>query len=387
MSVSWSFVFFMVQLLWLGGCGAAAQAPSRAASMRFSQNVNTSTGSSEQTAAHQSATAAASYGGSESQDLERLAQLWLERTREGSTMDYPIGPGDVLEVSVPALEELHSRTVRVSGDGAIALPLIGVVQAAGLTEQQLVTELRRRLAANIMHDPQVHLFVREYRSRQVAVIGAVEKPGLYHLSSEAETLLDLISQAGGLKNDAATRINLIPAEPVEGGQARQLASLPPVKLGGDGHVPLLLKKTDPIVIDLQTLAKGGSQRYLTLPVRPGDVIMAPGAGEVLIEGWVEKPGSYKVTPGLTVLGAVAAAGGSLFAADTSSVTVVRAGKNGEKMFLEANLDKIKHGGEADIPLQEGDVIDVASSPTKLVPYGFYRFFSTMFHVGASAPLF
>lgn len=61
----------------------------------------------------------------------------------------------------------------------------------------VVSELRRRLEANIMHDPQVHVFVREYRSRQVAVIGAVEKPGLYNLSGEAETLLDLISQAGG----------------------------------------------------------------------------------------------------------------------------------------------------------------------------------------------
>jgi polysaccharide export outer membrane protein len=302
-------------------------------------------------------------------------------------VDYPIGAGDVLEVSVPALEELTNRVVRVSGDGSMMLPMVGLVQAAGLTEQQLVAEIRRRLEANIMYDPQVHLFVREYRSRQVAVIGAVEKPGLYNLSSEAETILDLISQAGGMKNDAATRINFIAAEPVEGGQARQLASVLPVTLSTEGHAPLLLKKTDPIVIDLQTLAKGGSQMYLTLPTRPGDVIMVPGAGEVLIEGWVEKPGSYKVTPGLTVLGAVAAAGGSMFAANTGAVTVIRTSKGGEKMLLEANLDKIKHGADADIPLQEGDVIDVASSPTKVVPYGFYRLFSTVFHIGASAPLF
>jgi hypothetical protein len=140
-----------------------------------------------------------------------------------------------------------------------------------------------------------------------------------------------------MKNDAATRINFIPAEPVESGQAKQLASLLPVKLGGGGQAPLLLKKTEPIVIDLQTLAKGGSQMYLTLPVRPGDVIMVPGAGEVLIEGWVEKPGSYKVTPGLTVLGAVAAAGGSMFAADTGSVTVIRTDKDGKKMFFEATI--------------------------------------------------
>jgi hypothetical protein len=190
-----------------------------------------------------------------------------------------------------------------------------------------------------------------------------------------------------MKNDAATRITFIPAKPVKSGEAEQLASLLPVKLGAGSHAPLFLKKTDPIVLDLLMLSKGGSQMYLSLPARPGDVIMVPGAGEILVEGWVEKPGSYRVTPGLTVLSAIAAAGGSMFAADTGAVTVIRTSKDGEKIFLEANLDKIKHGADADILLQEGDVIDVASSPTKLVPYGFYRFFSTVFHVGASAPLF
>jgi polysaccharide export outer membrane protein len=293
----------------------------------------------------------------------------------------------VLEISVPDMEELSSRTVRVARDGTVTLPFIGLVKTTGLTEQQLVAELRRRLEERYMYDPQVNLFVREYRSRQVAVIGAVEKPGLYSLSSETETILDLLSQAGGMKNDAAAHINFVPAEPVDSGQAAQLASLLPIGLRDDGRSPLLIKKTDPLVIDLKSLAKGGNQIYLSLPVRPGDVIMVPGAGEVLIQGWVEKPGSYRVTPGLTVLGAVAAAGGSLFAADTGSIKIVRINKDGEKVFLDVNLEKIKHGEEVDIPLQEGDVIDVASSTAKLVPYGLYRFFSTVVHVGASAPLF
>lgn len=386
MSASWLFLLLLTPL-WLSGCGVSTHAPSHATPGRDSRMAGRPPTFAEQTVASQNEPLTMSNSNPASADLDRLAQLWIERTQKNPTVDYPVGAGDVLEVSVPAIEELNSRTVRVAGDGAITLPLIGLVQAAGLTEQQLVTELRHRLEANIMHDPQVHLFVREYRSRQVAVIGAVEKPGLYNLSGEAETILDLLSQAGGMKNDAATRINFVPAEAVESEQAKQLASLLPVKLGQGSHAPLLLKKTDPIVIDLQTLSKGGSQLYLTLPARPGDVIMVPGAGEVLIEGWVAKPGSYRVTPGLTVLGAVAAAGGSLFAADTGTVTVIRTSKEGEKIFLSVNLEKIKHGADADIPLQEGDVIDVASSPTKLVPYGFYRFFSTVFHVGASAPLF
>jgi len=141
------------------------------------------------------------------------------------------------------------------------------------------------------------------------------------------------------------------------------------------------------VIDLKSLTKGGTQLYLALPARPGDVIMVPGGGNVLVEGWVAKPGSYEITPGLTVLGAVAAAGGPLFAADISAVKIIRTGKEGEKVFFLADLEDIRHGEQPDIPVQEGDVIEVSSSTPKLVPYGLYRFFTSVFHVGASAPLY
>jgi len=112
-------------------------------------------------------------------------------------VDYPFGPGDTIEVSVAALAEITNKVVRVSRAGTITLPLIGKIHAGGLTEEGLSEEIRRRLAAEYMHDPQVNLLVREYRSRQVAVVGAVEKPGLYSLGSDTDTLLDMISLAGG----------------------------------------------------------------------------------------------------------------------------------------------------------------------------------------------
>ena len=114
--------------------------------------------------------------------------------------------------------------------------------------------------------------------------------------------------------------------------------------------------------------------------------MVPGSGQVLVQGWVEKPGAYRITPGLTALGAVAAAGGPLFAADTSAVQVIRTGKWGERISYLADLEKIKHGEKPDISAQEGDVIEVASSGPKLVPYGIYRFFTTIFNVGMGASL-
>jgi len=80
--------------------------------------------------------------------------------------------GDVLEISVPAIEELRGRVARISGDGTISLPFVGKIQAAGLTEEQLKQKLVERLE-QYMYNPRVVLFVKEYRSRQVAVLGAV----------------------------------------------------------------------------------------------------------------------------------------------------------------------------------------------------------------------
>jgi protein involved in polysaccharide export with SLBB domain len=122
-------------------------------------------------------------------------------------------------------------------------------------------------------------------------------------------------------------------------------------------------------------------------VRPGDVIIVPGSGEVLVQGWVDKAGSYKITPGLTVLGAVAAAGGALFAADINAVKIARTNERGEKISLLADLEGIKRGEKPDIAVLEGDVVEVPSHAPMLVVQGLYRFFSTVVHIGASVPLF
>src|SRR5205823_6400719 len=148
-------------------------------------------------------------------------------------------------ISAPPMVELQNYTVRISGEGTISLPLIGIVHAGGMNEATLSDEIRRLLEATYVRDPQVHLFVREYRSRQVAVVGAVEKPGLYSLASEADTILDLIVLAGGMTGQAAPRIQFIPAEPVDKEQAKQLASVSPVPLGSTDPSSLIVRRTDP----------------------------------------------------------------------------------------------------------------------------------------------
>src|SRR5438093_5479534 len=344
---------FALGLFLLPLIGCAVSAPSVA------QNGN-SHGVSPQVSS-----ASVSFPGDKA-DLDKLVRLWQTRSQEKTMSDYPLGPGDMVEISVLAIEELRVRNVRISGDGTISLPFIGKIHAAGLTEEELKQRLVERLR-EYMYNQRVVVFVKEYHSRQVAVLGAVARPGLYGLTAGADTILDMISQAGGITTGADPKIYLIPAEPAENGRVKQLASTLPESLLTQDPAPLILKRTDPILIDTKQLAFGGNQQYLSLSVRPGDVIMVPGGGQVLVEGWVEKPGAYSVSPGLSVAGVVVQAGGPLFPADVTAVKVIRTDRGGGKSFIVADLRKIKLGESADIALQGGDIVEVSAETSKLIP--------------------
>jgi polysaccharide export outer membrane protein len=255
-----------------------------------------------------------------------------------------------------------------------------------MTDKELRDEIRRRLQQNFMRDPQVRLFVREFHSRQVAVIGAVQKPGLFSLTSSRRTIFDMISEAGGVRAEAAERILFIPADPADPESAKKILASVPAQIVSRDPAPLIVKDVEPIVINLNSMVRGGNEKYLAMPARPGDVIMVPGAGEVLVQGWVGKPGAYKITSGLTILGAVAAAGGTSFPADPGSVQLIRTDNKGRKTSFVANLDAIKAGEQPDLTVREGDVIDVSSSSPKLIAYGAYKFFTTIMNIGVGASI-
>ena len=317
-------------------------------------------------------------------DINRLDQLWEQRRQVNFTSDYPLGPGDVVEVNVSGVDEFRNLTERITGEGVLVLPFVGRIQAKGMTDKELRAEIRRRLETNYVRNPQVSLFVKEFRSRQVAVIGAVQKPGLYNLASPADTILSMISQAGGPTATAAERILLIPAEPAEPDKAKEIISAMPIRLLSQDPSPLILKNVEPLTISVDGVNKTGQEKYLSMPVHPGDIVLLPGAGEALVQGWVARPGSYKIFPGLTVLGVVAAAGGLAFPADSAAVEVIRNNSTGHKFKIVANLDAIIAGTEADVPLREGDVVDVLASNPKLIAWGFYRFFTSVVNISASS---
>ena len=338
----------------------------------------------------------------------RLKELYEKRSTAMESLDYPIGPGDVIEITVPGVDDLKERLVRVGGDGRIELPLIGQIQAGGLTEPQLTESLKTALG-KYMYSPQVDVFIKEYRSRQVAVVGAVRTPGLVTLTNSDISILDAITQAGGLTADAADEIVIIPE--VKGGQkqlARLAASLSeehephhkvatadqaqnvqPEKSENSDHsdkegTQLTMASLEQnvsngpaVVIPLKSNTMRGSARYMNMPVRPGDFLIVPGGGNVMVTGWVYKPGFFQVGSGLTVLGAVGSAGGAMYAAAPSEATLIRSDATGNKVSLPIDLDKIAKGEDADIPVRANDVIDVPYSDLKIGPYVVYNILTRM----------
>ncbi|HWH76134.1 MAG TPA: polysaccharide biosynthesis/export family protein, partial [Candidatus Binatus sp.] len=230
-SVGWWFGI----ALFAGGCAAVSKPEDHA----VGEKVSTASAAVHETA-------------KQNDDLQRLTALWEERQKQSGTSDYPIGAGDVIELNVPGMEEIKNMSERINGDGTISLPFVGVIKVDGMTEKSLREEIGRRLEEKYMRNPQINLFVKEFRSRQVAVIGAVQKPGLYNLASYSDTLLNMISQAGGMKPEAAERIMFVPAEPVDPEQAKKVVQAMPAQLVRQDAAPLILKNVDPISINLDS---------------------------------------------------------------------------------------------------------------------------------------
>jgi polysaccharide export outer membrane protein len=258
-------------------------------------------------------------------------------SQERANAEYKIGPQDLLEITVLGAQEFNKLQVRVSENGDMTLPLLGTVAVNNLTKSEFETKLADLLGAKYLLNPQVSVFILEYRSKRVSVIGAVEKAGPYELLGPL-TLLDIISEAGGLSADAAKEIIVIR------------------KLPGGGNTALH--------ISIEELFYLGDAK-LNIPLEPGDVINIPVDKIVMIYVWgqVKSPGALEVKKSSipTLTQAIAQAGGFTSRAAKGSVKIRRKDASGKEQEIKVNVKDILKGAIKDIQLEENDTVYVSET--------------------------
>lgn len=251
--------------------------------------------------------------------------------------EYKIGPKDLLEISVLGVAEINKLVVRVSEEGRITLPLLGEVAVGNLTKFEVEKKLAQLAGETIVLKPQVTVHILEYVSRRVSVVGAVGKPGPYELLGR-QTVLSLVSEAGGLTQDAGEEIIVI----------RQLP-------GGDSTA---------LRISIDGLFVQGDPK-LNVALEPGDVINVPVDKPVPIYvfGQVRNPGALQVRRSSlpTLTQAIAQAGGFTDRANKKRVRIRRKDAAGKDLEFTVNVRNILKGKIKDIPLKVNDTVYVPES--------------------------
>ena len=225
--------------------------------------------------------------------------------------DYILGEGDVLTVSVYDQPDLKS-VVRISGDGMITLPLIGQVYAAGQSVDQLSQKIEQRLADGYLVNPQVTIFIEEFRSLKATILGAVRSPGLYELEGQT-TLLELISKAGGLTEDASNKAI--------------------IQRGKSGE-----QDKEAININLYQLMEQG-QTDQNLSIVNEDNIYIPKKELFYVTGEVKKPDAYGYEEGITVIQALTKAGGVSSKAAPNRIKIIRTKNDKEQLLKNVEMDR------------------------------------------------
>jgi protein involved in polysaccharide export with SLBB domain len=197
----------------------------------------------------------------------------------------------------------------------------------------------------------------------------------------------MIATARGITNEGARQVVFIPREVSEAPEAKVAIARVQEHAADAAELQGLLRNVEPIVLNLRDMTARTTELVLSVPVRPGDVLIIPEAGKVFLQGWVNKPGPYDITRDLTMLSVIAAAGGPSFPADMGAARLIRASVAGDKQLFDVNLQAIASGTRPDVYVQNGDVIEIGATGPKLAAYGLYYFFASVFRIGAAVTVF
>lgn len=277
-----------------------------------------------------------------SEKSERLNAEIAQKTHDfrkiASAADYRVGSEDLLEIDVFGVPDLKT-TARVSATGYIKLSLIDKIEVAGHTVSELESLISTKLEKYV-REPVVSVFVREYRSQQISVLGSVKDPRAYYATGP-KYLLDMLSLAGGLSQDAGS-ICIIQRLKVDASEANG---------------------SEKIVIDLDELLIRGRPE-LNIPVLSGDIIVIPRAGIFFVDGAVRTPGEFQIKGKTTLTQAVAVAKGFLYEASRSDMKIYRDTGKAEREVITVDYDAILNGKTPDIGIKDKDVIIVSRSGLK-----------------------
>jgi polysaccharide export outer membrane protein len=259
--------------------------------------------------------------------------------------EYSIGPNDIVGVNIAESAEWSGK-YRVSEAGDLVLPeLSEPVHAEGKTAAQLAQDVKKALIdARLFRNPTVNVYVDEFHSRNVTVLGAVSKPGIYALQKRT-TVLEAVSMAGGLLPTAGNTITLLQSHSVPG------TSTSPAQ---------------PLKLNLSKLVAGSDSAFSS-EVHEGDVLTVASAEVVYVVGAVVKPGGFAYpdqSAGMTVLQALALAEGTNSVAAKGRAVLVRRSKDSSRQDIPVDLGKLLAGKTEDVFMQANDILFVPTSGAK-----------------------
>ena len=243
--------------------------------------------------------------------------------------DLVIGPGDLLQISVYGAPDFNEQ-VRVSSDGEISLPMIGSIKMEGLSVSQAQQTITQRLTSGeFFAEPRVSVFVKEYSSQGISVLGEVQKPGIYSLLG-SRRLFDAISAAGGTTAKAGNSVSI-----------------------RHRYTPNLA----------QEVMYEPHSTSANVQLLPGDTVVVSRAGFVYVGGDVKLPSGIILDKPLTVLQALAMAQGANPNASLDNAKLIRYSA-GVRTEQSLPLKKILEGKVPDVQLQADDVVFVPMSGAK-----------------------
>jgi polysaccharide biosynthesis/export protein len=245
-----------------------------------------------------------------------------------------LSAGDLVEIGVYNVPELSTKA-RVENSGDLYLPLIDYVHVADLTVDEAQVLIEKRLAdGGFVRNPHVTIFVDESNAQGVTILGDVSKPGIYPVLGDRK-LYDLLSAAGGFTQTAGRSVSII-----RRGQSQ----------------PITVKLPRNLADDMQD----------DIQIFPGDTISVPRAPVIYVVGDVGRPSGLLVDNGsLTVLQAIALAGGPNRTAKLNGVRIVRKGPTG-MTETRVQLKKMLEAKSPDMTLQADDILFVPVSGGKLM---------------------